>query len=115
LPPVGAPNLKFDGGYAQASYVLTGESHPYNASSASYGGIAPANPFSLTGGGWGAWEIAARELAQNQPRFIVDVESRSKTPRYPMSKYPPLAQLLETRYRLVEDLPDGVVYQRTSP
>ena len=60
LPPIGAPNLNFDGGYAQASYVLTGESHPYNASSASYGGVVPANPFSLSGGGWGAWEIAGR-------------------------------------------------------
>jgi len=60
LPPIGAPNLKFDGGYAQASYVLTGESHPYNAASAAYGGVVPANPFSLSGGGWGAWEIAGR-------------------------------------------------------
>src|SRR5882724_3028991 len=60
LPPIGAPNLKFDGGYAQASYVLTGESHPYNAASAAYGGVVPANPFSLTGGGWGAWEIGGR-------------------------------------------------------
>ncbi len=59
LPPIGAPNLNFQGGYAQASYVLTGESHPYNASSASYGGIVPKNPFSLDGG-WGAWEIAGR-------------------------------------------------------
>jgi phosphate-selective porin OprO/OprP len=54
------PSLKFQGGYAQASYVLTGETHPYDPSSASYGGIAPANPFSLNGGGWGAWEIAGR-------------------------------------------------------
>ncbi len=60
LPPIGAPNLKFEGGYAQAGYVLTGESHPYNSASASYGGIVPANPFSLGGGGWGAWEIAGR-------------------------------------------------------
>jgi phosphate-selective porin OprO/OprP len=60
LPPVGAPNLKFDGGYAQASYVLTGENRKYNSASASYGGIAPTNPFSLTAGGWGAWEIAGR-------------------------------------------------------
>jgi phosphate-selective porin OprO and OprP len=60
LPPVGAPNLKFSGGYAEASYVLTGESHTYNAGNAVYNGIVPANPFSLTSGGWGAWEIAAR-------------------------------------------------------
>ena len=32
LPPIGAPNLHFQGGYAEASYVLTGESHPYNSS-----------------------------------------------------------------------------------
>jgi phosphate-selective porin OprO and OprP len=54
------PSLKFQGGYAEAAYVLTGETRPYNAASASYGGIAPANPFSLAGGGWGAWEIAGR-------------------------------------------------------
>jgi phosphate-selective porin OprO/OprP len=53
------PSLKFEGGYAQAAYVLTGETHPYNTASAAYGGIVPANPFSLTGG-WGAWEIAGR-------------------------------------------------------
>ena len=40
------PSLKFQGGYAEAAYVLTGETRPYNAASASYGGIAPANPFS---------------------------------------------------------------------
>src|SRR3984893_5121704 len=54
------PSLKFQGGYAEAAYVLTGETRPYNPGSASYGGIAPANPFSLNGGGWGAWEIAGR-------------------------------------------------------
>jgi phosphate-selective porin OprO and OprP len=53
-------SLKFQGGYAEATYVLTGETRPYKSASASYGGIEPANPFSLTGGGWGAWEIAAR-------------------------------------------------------
>ena len=60
LPPIGAPNLKFNGGYAEASYVLTGETHTYNPRNAAYNGIVPANPFSLTGGGWGAWEVAGR-------------------------------------------------------
>lgn len=60
LPPVGAPTLKFEGGYAQASYVLTGETHKYNPSAAAYYGVVPENPFSLAGGGWGAWEIAGR-------------------------------------------------------
>jgi len=54
------PSLKFQGGYAEATYILTGESRHYNPASASYGGVVPANPFSLTGGGWGAWEIAGR-------------------------------------------------------
>lgn len=60
FPPIGASSLKFDGGYAQVGYVLTGETHPYNPATASYGGVKPANPFSLAGGGWGAWEIAGR-------------------------------------------------------
>jgi phosphate-selective porin OprO and OprP len=60
LPPIGAPNLKFQGGYAEAGYVLTGESRPYNTASAAYGGIVPKDPFSLSAGGWGAWEIAGR-------------------------------------------------------
>jgi len=59
LAPVGAPDVKFQGGYVQAAYVLTGETHPYNAGNAAYGGIVPKTPFSLDGG-WGAWEIAGR-------------------------------------------------------
>jgi phosphate-selective porin OprO/OprP len=57
--------VKFDGGYAQAAYVLTGEHHKYLPESASYDGITPANPFSLAGGGWGAWEIAGRVSTVN--------------------------------------------------
>jgi phosphate-selective porin OprO/OprP len=60
LPPIGAPSLKFQGGYAQAGWVLTGENHAYNPATAAYSGIKPAHPFSLDGGGWGAWEIAGR-------------------------------------------------------
>lgn len=56
----GLSNLKFQGGYAEASLVLTGETHPYIPATGAYGGITPANPFSLWGGGWGAWEIAGR-------------------------------------------------------
>ena len=65
LPPFGASSLKFDGGYAQVGYVLTGEKHAYNPATASYGGIKPANPVSLAGGGWGAWEIAGRVSTMN--------------------------------------------------
>ena len=60
LPPFGAPNLNFEGGYVQASFVLTGETHRYNPAAAAYYGVVPEHPFSLAGGGWGAWEIAGR-------------------------------------------------------
>ena len=60
LPPFGASSLKFDGGYAEAAYVLTGETHKYNSATAAYGGIAPSHPFSWQAGSWGAWEIAGR-------------------------------------------------------
>jgi phosphate-selective porin OprO and OprP len=56
----GLPALNFQGGYAETSLVLTGETHPYIPAHAAYGGIIPANPFSLWSGGWGAWEIAGR-------------------------------------------------------
>jgi phosphate-selective porin OprO and OprP len=60
VPLVGASSLKFQGGYAQAGYVLTGEGRSYNAANAAYNGVKPAHPFSLDGGGWGAWEVAGR-------------------------------------------------------
>lgn len=56
----GLSSVKFQGGYAQAGYVLTGETHRYNPASGSYSGVVPANPFSMNGGGWGAWEVAGR-------------------------------------------------------
>ena len=51
-------DVNLDAWYAQASYVLTGESYKYKGGSASFGGIKPANPVGK--GGFGAWEIAAR-------------------------------------------------------
>jgi len=57
---LGLSGLTFNGGYAQASWVMTGESRAYNNGIAAYYGVVPSEPFSLAGGGWGAWEIAAR-------------------------------------------------------
>ena len=56
------PGLQFQGGYAEASLVLTGETHRYLPATGAYGGIVPANPFSPWEGGWnpGAWELAGR-------------------------------------------------------
>jgi len=53
-------NLNFNGGYGEVSYTLTGESRKYASGCGCYGGIAPAHPFSLRNGNWGAWEIAGR-------------------------------------------------------
>ena len=61
----GLTSLNFQGGYVQASYTLTGETHSYNAGNAAYNGIVPANPFAWSYGGWGAWEIAGRYSVVN--------------------------------------------------
>jgi phosphate-selective porin OprO/OprP len=53
-------SVKFEGGYAQAAFALTGETRKYNPATASYGYLVPKDPFSLNGSGWGAWEIAGR-------------------------------------------------------
>jgi phosphate-selective porin OprO/OprP len=54
-------SLRFQGGYAEASWTITGESRAYNPSTGAYNGIVPNNPIVPGGGGgWGAWEIAAR-------------------------------------------------------
>lgn len=63
--PVSRSSLNFQGGYAEAAYVLTGEARKYNPGNAAYGGVKPDHPFSLDGGGWGAWEIAARFSTMN--------------------------------------------------
>jgi phosphate-selective porin OprO/OprP len=52
------PELTFDGGYAEASWTVTGESRRYIPGA--YSGIVPAHPLSLKNGGWGALELALR-------------------------------------------------------
>jgi phosphate-selective porin OprO/OprP len=59
--PTGIADYDFDGYYAQASYILTGENRGYKDGSGSFDKIKPKNPFKGFGkGGKGAWEIAAR-------------------------------------------------------
>lgn len=57
------PELNFDGYYAQASYVLTGESRKYIPTTGAYSGVRPDRP--VGAGGWGAWEVAARYAYAN--------------------------------------------------
>ena len=54
------PALHFNGGYIEASWALTGETHGYNAAAAAYTSPVPARPFSWKSGDWGAFEIAGR-------------------------------------------------------
>lgn len=54
---VGA-DLTFDGWYAQAGWMLTGESRGYEVDKGIFKGIAPAHP--TNAGGSGAWELIAR-------------------------------------------------------
>jgi phosphate-selective porin OprO/OprP len=62
-----APNVTFDGYYVYVAYFLTGEHMPWERSSGTLGRIVPFENFFLVerctggcGGGWGAWQIAAR-------------------------------------------------------
>lgn len=54
------PDLAFDGGYVEGSWVITGEQRRYSTSSAAFARPNPARPFSFRERGWGAWELAAR-------------------------------------------------------
>jgi phosphate-selective porin OprO/OprP len=53
-------DIAMDGYYVAASYLLTGEERPYSTSSGVFGRVKPRNNFSLTGAGWGAFELAVR-------------------------------------------------------
>jgi len=56
----GLGDLSFNGGYGQASYVLTGEKHKYSNSAGAFGGINPARPVNFATNDLGAWELAVR-------------------------------------------------------
>jgi phosphate-selective porin OprO/OprP len=56
----GQTSPTFSGWYVEGSWMLTGESRVYNASTAAFDGPTIAHPFSLKGGTWGALELAAR-------------------------------------------------------
>ncbi|GIW79364.1 MAG: porin [Gemmatales bacterium] len=46
--------------YAYVRYILTGENQTYDKKAAVLTRIKPLRPVRLGGGGWGAWEVAAR-------------------------------------------------------
>jgi 4-amino-4-deoxy-L-arabinose transferase-like glycosyltransferase len=63
----------------------------------------------------GAWDTLRLDFARHPPRLIIDAEDQRTDTRYPASRYPVLAELLNTDYRPVDTTGDGIIYQRTSP
>ncbi len=57
---VRTPGLEFSGGYAEVSWVITGEPRRYSSSAAAFGSPRPDRPFSPKDGGYGAFELVAR-------------------------------------------------------
>jgi phosphate-selective porin OprO/OprP len=56
-----ASTVHFQGGYVEGSWVITGETRKYDTGAAAWARPVPSHPFDpLGGGGWGAWELAAR-------------------------------------------------------
>ena len=57
---VATPGLSFDGGYVEASWVITGEPRSYVPEGGAFGAPKPKQPFSLKTGGSGAFELVGR-------------------------------------------------------
>ncbi|HRU06848.1 MAG TPA: porin, partial [Candidatus Brocadiia bacterium] len=51
----------FDGWYVLGSWLITGETRPYDKANAIFKGVKPNSNFGAKEGhGWGAWELSAR-------------------------------------------------------
>ncbi len=72
------PDPDFTGYYLQGSWILTGESRRYNAVTGSFQNPRPRSPFA-GGGGFGAWELAARYSRMNL-NFNEGLEGAAATP-----------------------------------
>jgi phosphate-selective porin OprO/OprP len=58
--PVQPHDRHFTGYYLQASCLLTGERREYDRATGTFLRVVPRKSLSVHGGGWGAWELAAR-------------------------------------------------------
>ena len=58
-------NPRFSGYYVEGDWMITGETRKYNAQTGAFDAPPVAHPFSLSGGGWGAWELAFRYSDMN--------------------------------------------------
>jgi len=53
-------NAFLNGAYSQVGWFLTGEHRPYDRKAGAIDRVMPFNSVARCGGGWGAWEVAAR-------------------------------------------------------
>jgi phosphate-selective porin OprO/OprP len=53
-------SLCFRGFYVAGSWLMTGESRPYNRNAGAFGRVSPRKPFSLRERTFGAWELVSR-------------------------------------------------------
>jgi phosphate-selective porin OprO/OprP len=79
----------FSAWYLQSSWILTGESKAYVPATGTFTTPKPAQPFSLSKGDWGAWELAARysdlnlnDLVSNTSNIVTGWTATSKTYTY---------------------------------
>ena len=63
-----AGNPLFYGGFAGVGYFLTQDHHGFNRREGYVGRFTPRSPFSLHGGGRGAWEVGGRLLVRGPDR-----------------------------------------------
>ncbi|HEX7777535.1 MAG TPA: porin, partial [Parvibaculum sp.] len=56
----GLPDPDFDGWYLQGTWIVTDERRGYSTANGAFTSPKPSVPFSLDGGGPGAWELAVR-------------------------------------------------------
>ena len=65
----------FSAWYLQSSWILTGESKAYVPATGTFTSPKPAQPFSLSKGDWGAWELAARYSDLNLNDLVSDTSN----------------------------------------
>ncbi len=73
VKPAAGKRAKLNGLYVEGSYFLTGEHRNYKKKKGSFGRIEVKDNFDPEGGGWGAWQLAARySRIDLQDRFVTN-------------------------------------------
>jgi 4-amino-4-deoxy-L-arabinose transferase-like glycosyltransferase len=61
----------------------------------------------------GAWDTLAADLRRHPPSFILDTDVRRRVAKYPISRFPWLADLVAREYHLDYQAVDAAVYRKT--